>query len=136
MSENVPHGGKLVNRICHDVPIDFSCQSVELSVLELSDLELIANGAYSTLEGFMGKADYDSVVHTMRLANGLPWSIPITLAIDKQKARELKTGETINLHKNGIVYGVMDVLELFIPNKKIEAEMVYKTTDLNHPGVK
>jgi sulfate adenylyltransferase len=136
MSESVPHGGKLVNRICHDVSIDFSCPSIELTVLELSDLELIANGAYSPLEGFMGKAEYDSVVHTMRLENGLPWSIPITLAIDKQKARELKTGETINLHKNGIVYGVMELLELFIPNKKVEAEMVYKTTDLNHPGVK
>ncbi|WHX98612.1 sulfate adenylyltransferase [Neobacillus sp. DY30] len=136
MSESVPHGGKLINRINQGLSIDLSRNYVLLDNLELSDLELIANGAYSPLEGFMGKADYESVVNTMRLANGLPWSLPITLAIDKNKAIELKVGETINLIKDGIVYGEMNVEEIYIPDKILEAEMVYKTTDLQHPGVK
>lgn len=136
MSESVPHGGKLINRINLDLSIDLSRKSVQLDNLELSDLELIANGAYSPLEGFMGKTDYECVVNTMRLENGLPWSLPITLAIDKNKAIELKVGETINLIKDGIVYGEMNVEEIYIPDKILEAEKVYKTTDLQHPGVK
>jgi len=136
LSESIPHGGELVNRINLNTPIDYTRNYVELGKLELSDLELIANGAYSPLIGFMSKADYSSVVNNMRLADGLPWSLPITLAINKEKAKELKTGETINLIHNGTVYGVMDVKELFIPDKKLEAENVYRTTDFHHPGVK
>lgn len=136
MSENVPHGGELINRFNLSCTIDVTSNFVELNKLELSDLELIANGAYSPLKGFMGKADYDTVVQKMRLSNGLPWSIPITLAIDKKKAMELKAGETINLVHNGIVYGLMTVEEIYIPDKIFEAEMVYKTTELSHPGVK
>ena len=136
MSKSVPHGGKLINRINLDEAIDLSRPFVLLDNLEISDLELIANGAYSPLEGFMGKADYESVVQNMRLSNGLPWSIPITLAIDKNKAMELKVGETINLIQDGIVYGVMNLEEIYIPDKILEANMVYKTNDMNHPGVK
>lgn len=136
MSESVPHGGKLVNKINLNLTIDLSLNNVELDNMALSDLELIANGAYSPLEGFMGKADYDSVVQNMRLANGLPWSLPITLAVDKIKATELQKGETINLIHNGTVYGQMKVEEIFIPDKRLEAEKVYRTTDLAHPGVK
>jgi sulfate adenylyltransferase len=136
MSESVPHGGQLINRINLNLPTDLSRKSVSLDNLELSDLELIANGAYSPLEGFMGKNDYESVVRNMRLSNGLPWSLPITLAIDKNKAIELKVGETINLIKDEVIYGVMNVEEIYIPDKIVEAEMVYKTTDLQHPGVK
>ncbi|MEH7333152.1 sulfate adenylyltransferase [Neobacillus drentensis] len=136
MSESVPHGGKLINRIDPNCPINLSLNQIELDKLELSDLELIANGAYSPLEGFMGKADYDTVVKSMRLLNGLPWSIPITLAINKRKAMEIKVGDTINLVHDGTVYGVMSIEEIFIPDKKLEAEMVYRTTDINHPGVK
>ncbi|MGF6949488.1 sulfate adenylyltransferase [Neobacillus sp. B4I6] len=136
MSESVPHGGELVNRINLNTPIDYTRNYIELGNLELSDLELIANGAYSPLTGFMGLSDYNSVVSNMRLINGLPWSLPITLSINKDKAKELKTGEMINLIHNGTVYGVMEVKELFIPDKKFEAEMVYRTTDIHHPGVK
>ncbi|WP_338452272.1 sulfate adenylyltransferase [Niallia oryzisoli] len=136
MYENKPHGGKLVNRIKHRRKIDSSHNSVELSKMELSDLELIANGAYSPLEGFMDQKDYQSVVQNMRLSNGLPWSLPITLAVSKKKAMELNRGETINLIDKGTVYGVMEVKEIYIPDKKEEAVRVYKTTDLNHPGVK
>lgn len=136
MSKSVPHGGKLINRINLDHPINYLNHFVVLDKLELSDLELIANGAYSPLEGFMGKEDYESVVHHMRLANGLPWSLPITLAVPEQKAAEIQMGESINLIHNGKIYGVMKLTEKFSPDKKVEAEMVYKTTEKAHPGVK
>ncbi|MDR4945242.1 sulfate adenylyltransferase [Neobacillus cucumis] len=136
MVESVPHGGKLVNRIDTHFSKENIQHSVELDKLELSDLELIANGAYSPLEGFMGKEDYDSVVQSMRLANGLPWSIPITLAVDSMKANQLKIGETIYLMYDRTIYGVMTVEEMFQPDKKLEAEKVYRTTDPHHPGVK
>ncbi|MED1471032.1 sulfate adenylyltransferase [Bacillus salipaludis] len=136
MVVSVPHGGKLVNRINLNTPIDLSNHVVELDKMALSDLELIANGAYSPLEGFMVKADYDSVVQNMRLSNGLPWSLPITLAIDRIKAMELNIGETINLIHQGTVYGVMEVKEIYLPDKRVEAEKVYRTTENVHPGVK
>lgn len=136
MNKSIPHGGKLVNRINLDYVVDYSLNYVELDKLELSDLELIANGAYSPIEGFMGKADYESVVHEMRLVSGLPWSLPITLAVHQTKAAELTIGETINLIQNDRVYGVMKVTEKFSPDKLIEAEKVFKTTELAHPGVK
>jgi sulfate adenylyltransferase len=136
VSKSVPHGGKLINRMNLKFASDFSLNYVDLDNVEVSDLELIANGAYSPLEGFMGKADYESVVNNMRLANGLPWSLPITLAIDRNKAEELSIGETINLVHNGKVYGVMVITETFSPDKTLEAENIYQTTDMAHPGVK
>lgn len=132
----IPHGGKLVNRMNLTKPVDHSLKIIELSNLELSDLELIANGAYSPLEGFMSKQDYDSVVQTMRLSNGLPWSLPITLSIETKKAIEIKTGDIVNLTHNGTVYGELEVQDIFFPNKNLEAELVYRTSDRNHPGVK
>jgi sulfate adenylyltransferase len=134
--ESIPHGGKLINRVNLDSSMDLLLNEVELDNVGLSDLELIANGAYSPLEGFMGKEDYESVVHQMRLSNGLPWSLPITLAVNQEKAEELSIGEKVNLVHNGLVYGVMQIAEKFSPNKKVEAKMVYRTTDLAHPGVK
>ncbi|MEH7118688.1 sulfate adenylyltransferase [Neobacillus vireti] len=136
MSESVPHGGRLVNRIDVHFSKEHIRNSVELSKLELSDLELIANGAYSPLEGFMGKKDYDAVVERMRLSSGLPWSIPITLAVESLKAKQLKIGETINLTHDQTIYGVMTVKEVYRPDKKLEADKVYKTIDPHHPGVK
>ncbi|MCJ7841427.1 sulfate adenylyltransferase [Lederbergia sp. NSJ-179] len=132
---SVPHGGKLVNRINPALGNDLFLNDVELDNVELSDLELLANGGYSPLKGFMGKADYDSVVQNMRLSSGLPWSIPITLQVDKQKAMELKEGETVNLTHNGTVYGCMEIEEIYASDKRFEAEMVYKTTEMAHPGV-
>ncbi|WP_407658064.1 sulfate adenylyltransferase [Lederbergia citri] len=132
----IPHGGKLVNRIKLSSVADLSLNYVELDNMELSDLELIANGAYSPLEGFMGKADYYSVLHNMRLNNGIPWSIPITLAVDKWKAAEIEAGERINLVHNDMIYGMLEVEEKFKPDKHMEADLIFRTTDLNHPGVR
>ncbi|WP_404332591.1 sulfate adenylyltransferase [Mesobacillus maritimus] len=136
MSKSIPHGGKLVNRINTNLEGNYSLNNIELDTLELSDLELIANGAYSPLEGFMGKADYESVVNRMRLANGLTWSIPITLAVSPEKKAEISIGETVNLVKDGSIYGTILVEEIYVPNKTLEAKMVYRTTEIEHPGVK
>lgn len=136
VSNSIPHGGQLINKIELNKNFDPSLFSVELDRTEMSDLELIANGAYSPLEGFMGEKDYHTVVHEMRLADGHPWPLPITLAVEQKKASGLAAGQTIQLINNGVVYGLMDIKEIYFPDKKAEAELVYKTTDEKHPGVK
>ncbi|PLR82410.1 sulfate adenylyltransferase [Bacillus canaveralius] len=131
-----PHGGVLINRVDEELPVNDENLIVELDNISFSDLELIAIGAYSPLEGFMGENDYRSVVREMRLSSGLPWSIPITLPVSNEVAKNIHYGETINLVKDGIVYGVMTVKDLFMPDKTEEAKQVFKTADLNHPGVR
>lgn len=135
MVESIPHGGKLINRMRLNEEIDPFSKNIDLDGLELSDLELIANGAYSPLKGFMNEEDYHSVLYDMRLANGLPWSIPITLAVPKEVADTLSIGEKINLTYQGQVYGFMMLEDKFKANKGIEAELIYRTTDSLHPGV-
>ncbi|WP_420806034.1 sulfate adenylyltransferase [Bacillus kwashiorkori] len=132
----MPHGGNLINRINGDEPIDSSRLLIELDTLELNDLLLIATGAYSPLTGFIGKEDYRSILFDMRLSSGLPWSLPITLAINEITAAKIKIGEKVNLAKDGIIYGTMEIQELYLPNKELEAKLVYQTTDIKHPGVK
>ncbi|MBA2876467.1 sulfate adenylyltransferase [Thermaerobacillus caldiproteolyticus] len=136
MSVSIPHGGTLINRWNPDYPIDSLHKEIPLSNAELSDLELIGIGGYSPLTGFLRKEDYNAVVETMRLADGTVWSIPITLAINEEKAKELSVGETVKLVYDGDVYGVIEVQEIYQPDKQKEALLVYKTDDLNHPGVK
>ncbi|WXB88505.1 sulfate adenylyltransferase [Metabacillus sp. FJAT-53654] len=136
MTLSIPHGGTLVNRM--ELNFDYSTitTEIEIDVMSLSDLELIANGAYSPLQGFLGKADYESVLENMRLANGVIWSIPITLPVCEKVAEKLRIGKIIKLkHKNDI-YGVLELKEMYTPNKLEEAKKVYQTTDENHPGVK
>lgn len=135
LGKSIPHGGKLINRMNLHAPIDTSNRFVEISPFELSDLELIANGGYSPLEGFMKKSDYQSVLDKMRLSNGLPWSIPITLAVDRQKALDVEIGTIINLIHQGTVYATMKLEEKYVPDKEIEAKQIFQTTNLDHPGV-
>ncbi|MCL6585863.1 MAG: sulfate adenylyltransferase [Anoxybacillus sp.] len=136
MSVSIPHGGTLINRWNPDYPIENVVKEIRLSNAELSDLELIGIGGYSPLTGFLTKTDYEAVVETMRLADGTVWSIPITLAVSEEKAKELSVGETVKLVYHGDVYGVIDIQDIYVPDKQKEAIHVYKTDDNNHPGVK
>jgi sulfate adenylyltransferase len=109
---------------------------VRLSARSLSDLELMAVGGYSPLDGFMGENDYRSVVADMHLASGIPWPMPITLAIESETARDIDEGSEIALaDETGHVLAVMEVAHKFVYDKLLEAREVYRTEDETHPGV-
>ena len=102
----------------------------------IADLELIATGAYSPLEGFMDSRTYKSVLGPMRLLDGTPWSIPITLAVSNEEARQIHEGEDVALYQEQELLGVLHLAEKFTYDKRIEARLVYRTTDEAHPGVR
>ena len=136
-----PHGGKLINRMADTPQAETelreaarSLRRLTLTGRELNDLALIGNGALSPLTGFMGRKDYESVVPTMRLANGLPWSIPVVLAVDREEAPTPGTRAAL-YDAEGELRGVIDVEEVFEYDKKHEARNVYRTEEEKHPGV-
>jgi sulfate adenylyltransferase len=139
---NVPHGGHLVNRLltgadAAELEADARALPViRLNPFEMSDLEMIAIGGFSPLEGFMTRPDYDRVVREMRLANGLPWSMPITLAVTDEQARSLRGHKRVALADSaGTLHGVMAVEDIYQYERKAEAARVFRTTETAHPGV-
>src|ERR1700758_593188 len=96
--ETSPHGGRLIDRMLRGDALEAARDRVSsltrlaLNARMMSDVELLTVGAYSPLEGFMGEADYRGVLRDMRLASGLPWTLPITLAVRKAAADELRDG--------------------------------------------
>jgi sulfate adenylyltransferase len=137
-----PHGGALELRMAtDDEKGDLRAKAAELPTIEatsrrlLSDLELLAVGAVSPNRGFMKKDDYTSVVNEMRLANGLPWSLPITLAPTDAELANLKQGSQAAISHEGRPVAIVEVEEIFDYDAKSEAEQCYRTTDTNHPGV-
>ncbi|WP_420976444.1 sulfate adenylyltransferase [Bacillus vallismortis] len=131
-----PHGGTLVNRVNESYDISSIHKEIELDLISFADLELIGIGGYSPIEGFFNEDDYVSVVENMRLSSGVVWSLPITLPVSAQKAADLSVGETVKLTYEGETYGVVQIEDLYVPDKQKEAVNVYKTDDQEHPGVK
>ncbi|EJR99081.1 hypothetical protein [Bacillus cereus] len=91
----IPHGGKLIDRINLNFDISTITHEIEFDTMALSDLELIANGAYSPLTGFLSKEDYESVLSRLRFKNEVVWSIPITLAVTEKVADTLIIGSKV-----------------------------------------
>lgn len=143
MSELIkPHGGQLVDRVVRGeeqeeaVARAHELKKIALNARTLSDLELLAVGAFSPLEGFMGKRDYEGVVYGMRLSSGSLWTLPITLAVSQEEAGELKEGEEVALlDSTGEPVGILSLEEKFGYDRKEEAWNVYKTDEDRHPGV-
>lgn len=131
-----PHGGELVQAFDPFFDASQIQKELEIDAIALSDLELIAVGLFSPLKGFLGKADYESVVANMRLADNTVWPIPVTLPVRYESAESLQAGEQVKLVFNQEVYGVITVSEWFEPDLDKEALHVYKTKELAHPGVK
>src|SRR5581483_10700896 len=144
--EIAPHGGTLINRVVTGAEREKIIERAEraraahhyrtLHSVNLSDLEMIAVGAMSPLTGFMGKRDYESVVNTMRLANGLPWTIPVTLPVSRELADAFAIGKDIALvESDGHLVGLMELAAKFDYDKVHEAKNVYRTDEEKHPGV-
>jgi sulfate adenylyltransferase len=126
-----PHGGTLVDRTG---PRPEGLEGLEIVVLtsrELADLDMIASGALSPLEGFMNEDDYESVLESMHLAGGLPWSLPVCLAVDGPPQGD----RVVLADEAGRPYAVLEVEGTFGYDKEREAELCFRTTDGEHPGV-
>ena len=132
-----PHGGELIDRtVSGDAAAALaeeaaSLPRVRMTEKQTADLDMIASGALSPLTGFMTRADYDPVVRSMHLDNGLPWSLPVTLSVT-----ERPTADRIALEGYaGDLLAVLDVAEVFEADRRDEAARVYRTTEDAHPGV-
>jgi sulfate adenylyltransferase len=137
-----PHGGKLINRTLEGRERETSLERAEnlprlkLNSRQLSDVELIAIGAFSPLTGFMGQKDYQKVVDHQRLENGLPWTIPVTLAVTKEDADRLRPSSEIALVDDvEQIVAILHLEGIYQYDRKHEAELVLKTSSDTHPGV-
>ncbi|MCI0362249.1 MAG: sulfate adenylyltransferase [Phycisphaerales bacterium] len=147
-----PHGGMLMNRIADPDQADkLTKRAPELPAITLSakqacDLEMIAIGAFSPLNGFVKRADFESICNHMRLSDqslpqaggaGPVWPIPITLAVDDKTQSKLdKRGQAALYHADGTLLAVMYTSDIYPHNKKLEIASVFGTEDPAHPGVK
>lgn len=129
-----PHGGVLINRTMNPGDIPDGAPVLTLNEREKNDLEMIASGAMSPLEGFMTREDYGSVVDDMRLPGGQVWTLPVVFAA-KDGDPAVKPGDTVNLAWEGRIIGTMEVADVFTADLMHEAEETLLTTDDAHPGV-
>jgi len=128
-----PHGGKLVNRITKKDPEQLFSVSVDADLA--NDIENIADGIFSPLEGFLIKEDFENVIRKGRLSNDLPWTIPIVFDVDETSAKKMKDAKDVTLGINGIKFAILHVEDIYIFDKNATAKGVYGTTDPKHPGV-
>ena len=126
-----PHGGELVERTGARPEGLEALETLRLTPRELADLDMLASGALSPLTGFLGEADYERVLDEMRLANGLPWALPVCAAV-----AAAPRGDRVALADGeGRALAVLDVEEVYGYDKEREAERCFRTTDAAHPGV-
>ncbi|MHC4473880.1 MAG: sulfate adenylyltransferase, partial [Planctomycetota bacterium] len=137
-----PHGGRLVDLMAAPDRADElrsasrDWTSLSLSPRQVCDLELLMNGALSPLDGFLGREDYDRVLNEMRIANGLLWPVPVVLDVTEETAESLEEGKPLVLRDpEGVMLAVMEVDEVWLPDREEEAERVFGTADRGHPGV-
>ena len=124
-----PDSAQKLKREAGDLP------SWDLTARQTCDLELLMNGGFSPLKGFLGQADYESVVETMRLADGTLWPMPITLDISEDFAAKVEPGQDIALRDaEGVILAILSISDKYIPNKAREAQMVFGADDLAHPA--
>lgn len=135
-----PHGGRLVTRSPFGALRDAlrseaaRLPAIALSPKEAADVQLIATGAYSPLDGFMDAATYHSVIEHLRLPDELPWALPITLPVPEDLARRLQPGDQVSLRAPGLL-AVLEVTDVFTRDQETEARHVFETADCRHPGV-
>ncbi|RLC03648.1 MAG: adenylyltransferase, partial [Deltaproteobacteria bacterium] len=139
---NTPHGNKLVNLIAEPErtkdlqKLSKNLGSITLSNRQLSDLELLMNGAFSPLRGFMTREEYRSVRDTMRLQDGTLWPMPVCLDVSEAEAGNLKVGQSVALRDaEGFMVAVLTIEDIWPADKFLEAERVYGSRDERHPGV-
>ena len=137
-----PHGGTLVDLLASPArqaelkEASRDWPSWDLTPRQLCDLELIVNGGFSPLNGFLRKADYERVCAEMRLGNGTLWPIPVTLDIPEQLASQLTVGSMLALRDvEGVMLAAMHIEDLWRPDREAEARAVFATTAREHPGV-
>ncbi|RMF08720.1 MAG: adenylyltransferase, partial [Candidatus Neomarinimicrobiota bacterium] len=137
-----PHGGTLVNLMIPEADREavkktlLTLPSWTLNDRQLCDLELLLNGGFSPLRGFMNRADYEAVLSSMRLADGTLWPMPITLDITEAAAETLQEGDTLVLRDpEGFALALLDVTSIWTPDRREEAVQVFGTDDDTHPAV-
>lgn len=141
---NEPHGGKLVDLVVNKQEAEkLKKQSVNLKSWDLTqrqvcDVEMLLNGGFSPLTGFMNKADYDSVCNVMRLDDGTLWPIPVTLDVSEEFAKSLKRSEKVVLRdREGVILAILEVGDIWKPDKSEEAKLVFGggNDDTAHPAI-
>mgnify|MGYP001246442205 FL=1 len=137
-----PHGGTLVDLVADSTRTEEikaesrDWVSHDVTPRQLCDLELLLNGGFSPLTGFMTSADHGSVCADMRLADGTLWPIPITLDVPEATAEKLSTGGTLALRDDeGVMLAVLHAEDIWRPDREAEAQAVFGTTNREHPGV-
>ena len=128
------HGGKLINRVAKTDPSGLF--SVEISADLANDVENIADGIFSPLEGFLNKQDFESVIEKGRLDNGIAWTIPTVLDVDDETSKKMKeAGDVLLKNPDGTGIAILHVEEAFAFDKEKTTKGVYGTNDEAHPGV-
>jgi sulfate adenylyltransferase len=130
-----PHGGKLINRSNLTKRNLNGMFLIEVSNDLRNDIENIADGIFSPLEGFVGHDDFQSIIKFGRLKNDLAWTIPIVLDVDEQKARKMKDAKEVTMAIGTDHFAVLQVEEVYSFNRLATAKSIYQTDDPRHPGV-